>query len=455
MLKKLLVILISGFLLFSFSVSKAKSKPAGVLKLFDDLQEVIISISKSIQPAVVHIEVVHKVNDLKYKSLASGLVIDAKGYILTNEHVVDKAISVVVTLPSKLEYPAQVIGTDKQTDLALLKIEPKEKLQVAKMGNSDQVEVGEWVIAVGNPYGFDRTVSFGIVSGKGRVLPNLPVETPLINDFIQTDAAIDPGSSGGPLVNLKGEVIGINSIGFGRAQGFTIPINMAKEVNEKLLASGKINRGWLGVVIQPLNRDYASYYNSPDLEGVIVSDILPNSPAAKAELLPGDVILEYNHQKISAEKQEDLNRFSLMISQTPLGQEIPIKILRDNQVKEITVNIGEQPKVDAEEFETGLGFTVKEITENIFRQKMLDDKEGVLVSFVDVAGPASQAELDEGDIIKKVDNFYIKTLDDFKKALADVEQKKQIMLVIKRGKAQRFILILPETKAQNKEPTTQ
>ncbi len=455
MLKKLLIVLISSSVLFNFSVAPAKSKPAEVLKLFEDLQEVIISISKSIQPAVVHIEVVHKVNDLKYKSLASGLVIDAKGYILTNEHVVDKAISVVVTLSSKLEYTAQVIGTDKQTDLALLKIEPREKLQVAKMGNSDEVEVGEWVIAVGNPYGFDRTVSFGIVSGKGRVLPNLPVETPLINDFIQTDAAIDPGSSGGPLVNLKGEVIGINSIGFGRAQGFTIPINTAKEVNEKLLASGRINRGWLGVVIQPLNRDYASYYNSPDLEGVIVSDILPNSPAAKAELLPGDVILEYNHQKISAEKQEDLNRFSLMISQTPLGQVVPLKILRDNQVREISVNIGEQPKVEAEEFETGLGFTVKEITENLFRQKMLDDKEGVLVSFVDVAGPASQAELDEGDIIKKVDNLYIRTLDDFKKAVADVREKKQIMLVIKRGKAQRFILILPETKAENKEPTTQ
>ena len=265
MSKKISTLILAFLVLLSFSSIPAKGKPAEVLQLFEDLQQVIISISKSIQPAVVHIEVVHKINDLKYKSLASGLIIDDKGYILTNEHVVDKAISVLVTLSSKLEYQAQVIGTDKQTDLALLKIEPKEKLKVAQMGNSDKVEVGEWVIAVGNPYGFDRTVSFGIVSGKGRVLPNLPIETPLINDFIQTDAAIDPGSSGGPLVNLKGEVIGINSIGFGRAQGFTIPINMAKEVNQKLLASGKINRGWLGVVLQPLNREYAAYYNSPDL----------------------------------------------------------------------------------------------------------------------------------------------------------------------------------------------
>ena len=398
MIKKIFTLILASFIFLSFSTLSAKGKPAEVLQLFEDLQQVIISISKSIQPAVVHIEVVHKINDLKYKSLASGLIIDDKGYVLTNEHVVDKAISVLVTLSSKLEYQAQVIGTDKQTDLALLKIEPKEKLKVAQMGNSDKVEVGEWVIAVGNPYGFDRTVSFGIVSGKGRVLPNLPIETPLINDFIQTDAAIDPGSSGGPLVNLKGEVIGINSIGFGRAQGFTIPINMAKEVTDKLLASGKINRGWLGVVLQPLNREYASYFNSPDLQGVIISDVLPNSPASKAELAAGDIILEYNKQKVAAEKGEDLNRFSLMVSQTPLGREVPVKILRDNQVKEVKVNITEQPKVDA---------------------------------------------------------LSIKTLDDFKKAVSTVKEKKHIMLVIKRGKAQRFILISPQVKTEKAEKTAE
>jgi S1-C subfamily serine protease len=197
------------FLLLVFSVSSGADQK--VLKLFDELEKGIISVSNAITPAVVHIEVLKKSDDFKYKSQASGLVIDEKGYILTNEHVVDKALSIIVTLQSKLEYPAELIGTDKLTDLALIKIETKEKLSVAKLGNSDKVQVGEWVIAVGNPYGFDRTVSFGIVSGKGRVLPNLPVEVQPINEFIQTDAAIDPGSSGGPLVNLRGEVIGINS----------------------------------------------------------------------------------------------------------------------------------------------------------------------------------------------------------------------------------------------------
>ncbi|MFH1335222.1 MAG: trypsin-like peptidase domain-containing protein [Candidatus Zixiibacteriota bacterium] len=237
MIKTSLVISLSlGFLLGCFNLlgpSPAQGKDEQkALQLFDDLQKMIIHVSNEIKPSVVHIEVVKKTGEIKYKSLASGLIVDKRGYVLTNEHVVDDAKSITVTLPSKIEYPAEIIGTDKQTDLALIKITTDEELAVARLGNSDKVEVGEWVVAVGNPYGFDRTVSFGIVSGKGRVLPYLPIEAPLINDFIQTDAAIDPGSSGGPLVNLRGEVIGINSIGLGRGQGFTIPINTANEVKK-------------------------------------------------------------------------------------------------------------------------------------------------------------------------------------------------------------------------------
>src|SRR4030066_372581 len=270
------------------TIASAQSKSdAKMLKLFEDLQQVIISVSNSVKAAVVHIEVVQKQDDLKFKSLASGLIVDEKGYILTNEHVVDKATSVVVALANKLEYPAEIIGVDKQTDLALLKIEAPGKLTVAKLGNSDEVQVGEWVIAVGNPYGFDRTVSFGVVSGKGRVIPNIPMEVPLINDFIQTDAAIDPGSSGGPLVNLRGEAIGINSMGLGRAQGFTIPINMAKDVMQKLLQSGTIERGWAGIVLQPFNRKFAKYYGAPEATGGLVADGQEGSPAAQAGLKAG------------------------------------------------------------------------------------------------------------------------------------------------------------------------
>jgi serine protease Do len=421
-----------------------------ILKLFDDLQDVIISVSNTIKPAVVHIEVVQKSGQFKYKSLASGLIVDERGYILTNDHVVDKAQSITVTLASKIEYPAEIIGTDKQTDLAVIQVKTQESLFVAKLGNSDEVKVGEWVIAVGNPYGFDRTVSFGIVSGKGRVFPNLPLETQLINDFIQTDAAIDPGSSGGPLVNLKGEVIGINSIGFGRGQGFTIPINTANEVKNKLLTTGTIDRGWIGIVIQPLSRDYAKYYNKPDLEGILIGDVIPDSPAEKAGLLPGDVIVEYMGEKVSAEKEEDLNKFQFLISQSKVGEPALIKIVRYGIPVNIKVEVATQPKVKADEYETSFGFTVKEITDAIYRDYMLEDKEGVLVSFVEVGGVASTAQLQEDDIIIKMEKLEIKNLDDFKKSLEQVKNEKQIMLTVKRGKNKQFVLLLPEEEKKEK-----
>ncbi|MFQ6003532.1 MAG: PDZ domain-containing protein, partial [Candidatus Zixiibacteriota bacterium] len=312
-------------------------------------------------------------------------------------------------------------------------------------------KVGEWVVAVGNPYGFDRTVSFGIVSGKGRVFPHLPIENQLINDFIQTDAAVDPGSSGGPLVNLKGEVIGINSIGFGRGQGFTIPINTANEVKNKLLTTGTIDRGWIGIAIQPLSRDYAKYYNQPDLEGILISDVIPNSPAEKAGLLPGDIIVEYMGEKVSAEKEEDLNKFQFLVSQSMVQEPAQLKIVRHGTLMDIKVEIARQPKVKADEYETDFGFTVKEITDAIYRQYMLDDKEGVLVSFVEVGGVASTAQLQEDDIIKKVEKIEIRDLDDFKKSLEQLEYEKQIMLTVKRGKTKRFVLLLPEEEEKKEK----
>ena len=450
------VFLLSGFLFFCINMMHPDAASAKddrkTLKLFQDLQGIIISVSNTIKPSVVHIEVVKKTGQIKYKSLASGLVVDRKGFVLTNDHVVDDAMSITVTLPSKIEYPAEIIGTDKQTDLALIKIKTEEELLVAKLGNSDEVEVGEWVIAIGNPYGFDRTVSFGIVSGKGRVLHNLPIANQLINDFIQTDAAIDPGSSGGPLVNLKGEVIGINSIGFGRGQSFTIPINIANEVKDKLLASGTIQRGWIGIAIQPLSRDYARYFGNPQLEGILISDIIADSPAQRAGLLPGDIVVEYNGEKTMAEKEEDLNKFQVLVSQSEVGKPARLKIVREGVDTSISVEISMQPKVKADEFETVFGFTVKEITDVIYRQYMLEDKEGVMVSFVEVGGAASTALLEEEDVIKKVEDFEIKNLGDFKKSLDQVKDRERIMLTVKRGKNLRFVLLLPKQEEKGATP---
>jgi len=310
------------------------------LEIFDKMKSLIISVSDAIKPAVVHIEVVKKRRDQRFESMGSGLVIDKEGYILTNEHVVNDQIEITVALESNREYEAEVIGVDKLTDLALIKIDVPEKIELtaAPLGNSDSVQVGEWVIAVGNPYGFDRSVSFGIVSGKGRVL-NIPSLTPLINDFIQTDAAIAPGSSGGPLVNLRGEVIGINSRGVGRTQGFTIPINIAIEVKNKILASGKIERGWLGLILQPLNRSFADYLGDSELEGILIADIESDSPAEKAGLLPGDVILKFDGENYKAEKDDDLNSFTLAVSRSDVGDKKEMKIFRNGEEKTLNVII--------------------------------------------------------------------------------------------------------------------
>lgn len=450
MRKKLVLFVLVFTALFQLNFGQAREEES-VLDLFSKLQQVIISVSDEIKPAVVHIEVVKKSGDIKYQSLASGLIVDEKGYILTNDHVVDKAQSVTVTLPSKLEYPAEIIGTDKLTDLALIKIETPEELTVAELGNSDSVQVGEWVIAVGNPYGFDRTVSFGIVSGKGRVLPNLPVEIQLINDFIQTDAAIDPGSSGGPLVNLKGEVVGINSIWVGRGQGFTIPVNTAVDVKDKLLASGDIKRGWIGITIQPLNRDYARYFGDAEMEGIVISDVEPDSPARKAGLESGDIVIEYQGEKVKAEKEEDLNKFTTSVSQTPPEQPAKLKIKRGGKTLDLVVDVGTKPKAKGEEYETDLGFTVEEITDAIYRGRRLEDKEGALVSFVEVGGPAGEAELRQGDIIKKIERFSIKDIDALRDALEKLEDEKCLLFTVLRGKNKRFVLLIKEDEKQTEK----
>lgn len=215
--------------------------------------------------------------------------------------------------------------------------------------------------------------------------------------------------------------------------------------------SGTIKRGWLGIEIQPLNRDYAQYFGDPNLEGILISDVEANSPAQIAGLLSGDIILEYQKQKTSAEKEEDLNKFFLLVAQTKPEEKAPIKIRRREKVFDLEVTLGEQPKVKADEYESDLGCTVEEITDAMYKNHMLEDKEGVMVSYVEVGGPAGNAELYESDVIKKVEDYEIKNLDDFKNALKNLPDKKYLMLTIKRGKDQRFILLNLEKSKTQKE----
>jgi len=433
---RVLLSIVFGALL---SISSASGQG---LQIFNDLQDIIITVSEDVKPTVVHIEVVKKHNNQRYESLGSGLIVSRDGHIMTNEHVVDDFVSVRVTLESKMEYPAQVIGTDKLTDIALLKIDVPigENFKVAKMGNSDSIQVGEWVLAVGNPYGFDRTVSFGIVSGKGRTL-NLPNNAPLLNDFIQTDAAIDPGSSGGPLVNLRGEIIGINSIGVGRMQGFTIPINIAIDVMDKLLATGTIERGYLGIVVQPLDRSYAKYYNQPDLKGIVISDVYKDHPADKAGLKPGDIILSFDGRPMVAENEDDLTKFTLEISQSKVNEKKAMEIFRDGKKRVLTVEIGQKPKVKPDEYETKQDFTVEEITEHMFRSYLLQTREGVYVKFVEVGSAGDKGDLLAGDVIVGVDDEGIKNLDDFKRVMENIGTPDFIMFRVLRGKDYAFALM--------------
>ncbi len=413
------------------------------LQIFNDLQELIITVSESVKPTVVHIEVVKKHNSSRYESLGSGLIVSHDGYIITNEHVVDKHVSVIVTLESKLEYPAEVVGVDKLTDIALLKIEspPGETLKVARLGDSDSVKVGEWVLAVGNPYGFDRTVSFGIVSGKGRTL-NFPISNaPLLNDFIQTDAAIDPGSSGGPLVNLRGEVVGINSIGVGRMQGFTIPINIVEDVKNKLMKSKTVERGYIGIAIQPLNRSYAKFYGQPELQGIIIADVFKGHPADRSGLKSGDIIISFDGIPMTAEDNDDLGKFTLEVSKVKVGEKKTVEIIRNGKKHSIDIEIGQKPKVKPDDYETEFDFTVEEITEHMFRRYLLQTREGVFVDFVEVGSPGDKADLMAGDIITMVGDKKIKSLDDFKKAMAEAGKPNFLLLRVLRGKEYAYALL--------------
>ena len=440
-----------GFLVGLLAWGHAIAKDKRVVQMFTDMQKEIVSISDGVKRSVVHIEVIQKSESGRpFRSLGSGVVVDAQGYILTNEHVVGRSVSVKVLFEDKRELSAEVIGVDKQTDLALLKVETTSPLPAAAFGNSDKVEVGEWVIAVGNPFGFDRTVSFGIVSGKGRVITDLPSETPLLNNFIQTDAAIDPGSSGGPLVNLHGEVIGINSIGIGRGQGFTIPSNMARDVTDRLRQAGSVERGWLGLTVQPFNRRFASYYGDSTLTGVLVGDIEPTSPARQTGLESGDVVTAFDGHPLSAENSDDLNSFILMVSARKAGDQVKLDVFRHGEHLELPVTIGQQPKVKADEYETPYGFRAKEITFNLARVLRLDSQAGVFVDFVEVGGVASEAELEEGDVIRKVEDREITDLQNLKDAFEEYKEKEQLLVEVLNGRTKRLVLF--DRRNRTEEP---
>ncbi len=382
----------------------------------------------------------HPYKKYKQKSLGSGFIISKDGYILTNNHVVSNADEINVTLSNKHTYKAKIIGVDPKTDIALIKINPKsdENLKIVKLGDSDKLEVGEWVIAVGNPFGFSRTVTAGIVSAKGRVIGEGPYDS-----FIQTDAAINPGNSGGPLVNMKGEVVGINTAIIAAAQGigFAIPINMAKFVMEQLKEKGYVQRGWLGIYIQNVSKDLADYFGMKEAYGALVSQVIEDGPAAKAGIKRGDIIINFNGKKVK--NTEELPK---IVAKTPIGKTVDVVVLREGKKKTLKVKIGEMPesKVQAanqtEKKTDKLGITVVNITPEIMKQYGLSDSEGVLIVAVKEDGIAAKAGIREGDIIKSMEYQVVKNITDYNRIIKHFKKDK-MLIDVKRGRSRIFFVL--------------
>ena len=369
--------------------------------------------------------------EYKRVGLGSGVIIDKEGYILTNEHVVSGATQIKVKLPDGREFKAEVKGVDKRSDLAVIKIDA-HNLPVAELGDSDNLKIGQWVVAIGNPFGFaiespQPTVTVGVISALHRYLPPIGKRERFYDDLIQTDAAINPGNSGGPLVDLNGKVIGINvaiitTSGGYEGIGFAIPINKAKRILGKLIRGEKILYGWLGISIQNLNEDLRGYFGIKEKKGVIVVKVFKNSPASKAGIKEGDLILEFNHRKI-----KDSRQLVREVTGTTPGQIITLTILRSGRKKEIRVKVGKRPE-DIEKLayyeEEGYefrGLRVEDITPYLKRKYRIKENEGVVVVDIEPDSPAEKSGIEIGDVILRIEGERVRDKEDFKRLTSQIK----------------------------------
>ena len=375
--------------------------------------------------------------EFRQKSLGSGFIISKDGYILTNNHVVEKATEIRVRLLNKEQFKAKVIGRDPKTDIALIKIKANHSLSAATLGDSDALRVGDWVIAIGNPFGLGHTVTVGIISAKERIIGAGPYD-----NFLQTDAAINPGNSGGPLVNLEGKVVGINTAIVAQAQGigFAIPINMAKYILSQLKERGKVMRGWLGVMIQEVTPEIAHALGLKEVKGALVADVTPGSPADKADIRRGDVIIEYNGKKI-----EEMNELPRLVANTPVGKSVPIKIWRNGKIKQLTVKVGElEEKVAKGERRYApqdLGLKVEELTPYLAQRLGVKRIHGVIITYVVPGSPAHEAGLSRGDIILKINRHPIEDLNDYQEVINSAKPGDTLLFLIERREGTLFVAL--------------
>ncbi len=376
------------------------------------------------------------------KSLGSGFIVSEDGYVITNYHVIKDADEIIVKLSDRREKLAKVVGTDPRSDLALLKINA-DSLPVLTIGSSDDIKPGEWVLAIGSPFGFEHSVTAGIVSAKGRSLPSENYVP-----FIQTDVAINPGNSGGPLFNLDGEVVGINSQIYSRTGGFmglsfAIPIEVAMDVVEQLKKKGYVSRGWLGVYIQEVTRELAESFGMKKPSGALVANVLPNSPAEKAEIRVGDIIMKYGEQDVS-------NSGSLppMVGRTAIGERVTLTVMREGKMVSIKLEVGELPEEDSPVLaqrsetiakDTVLGLEAKPLTPQ--QRKELEIESGGIVITRVHDGPAKESGIREGDVLQMINNEKISDVKHFKKLVEGLPKGKFASVLVQRTQGPEFVAI--------------
>lgn len=475
-------ILLTGFLLggiFYYIIEKTLAPPSLSSSFIPRVPKQILETSRafseivsSVSPAVVNISTTKTVRrdaapfqddpffDLfrpfqdfgaprkwKEQSLGSGVIISGDGYIITNNHVVEQSDEIRVILADKRSFKGRIVGADPKTDIAIVKISASG-LPTARWGDSDKLQVGEFVLAIGNPFGLSNTVTMGIISAVGRA--NVGIAD--YEDFIQTDAAINPGNSGGPLVNIKGELIGINTAIFSRSGGyqgigFAVPSDMARVVFDQLLKQGKIVRGWLGVTIQELTPELSAKFGLKDSRGALVSDVSKGSPAEKAGVLRGDIILEFNGKEIKG-----VAGLRNTVSQSRIGSEATVKILRNGKEYKLNVIVDELPKEAAaapqepttEDVRKNAfsGITVMELTKEIARQLGFgSDEKGVVIVKVEQGSAGDDAGLKKGDIIQEIDKKKIRNLEEFKRIASAIHPGDTTLLFINRGGKRSYITI--------------
>jgi serine protease Do len=431
-----------------------------------ELSRAFINVAKAVKPAVVHLEVVEKakvqansrmqgfpqipgfpdfggqVPPRERRGTGSGVIISPDGYILTNNHVAGDADEIKVKLSDGRELKARRVGTDPETDLAVIKVDEKG-LPFARLGDSGRLEQGEWVIALGSPFGLDQTMTAGIVSATGRDLRSGPYD-----NYIQTDASINPGNSGGPLVNMSGEVVGINTMIFSRSGGsqgigFAVPSNLAGRVYGQLVKNGKVSRGYLGINLQQLTPAVAQSLGYEGAEGAVVGDLAENSPSAKAGLKSGDVIVEFDGKKVSSPKQ-----LTEAVADTPVGKAVAVKYVRDGRAQTATVTLGERPgakEAEAPQAEAQggvkLGVSVADVTPELARELRLKIAGGALVQQVQPGSPAAEAGLQRGDVIHRVGRTPVAKAQDLIGALQSLGAQKDVVLQVERNGQLSFVTV--------------